>query len=399
MYIIFENDDEIDVRAITTFGINVKEHDNPIGFFGTGLKYALAILLRTGHEIVIQSGVDEYRFGTTPEEIRGKRFDIVTMQNGTGEPAPLGFTVDVGKTWEVWMAYRELFCNCRDERGRVYENDGPPAATAGITRVSIRGEGIIQAHLTRNEFVLEGEPLFKTNLCEFHPGEADGVFYRGLRVMRFADGMRSINTYNLLVPVDLTEDRTAKYPWMVESMIRNAVIGSSDPRFIRRVLQAEKGRPEHSFDFSECYKSPSDEFLRVVELLARDRITDINTSALSIYKDHARKQLTPDAAPLTGVRAIMLKRALEFSERLGFRIDYPIIVTEALGEGVLGLAEDGRIYLSSHCFLLGTKQVAATAIEEFVHLKHGFADCSRPFQDFLLNTVVTLGEEIQGEPL
>jgi len=44
--ITFENDGEIDLRAISQFGINVKTGDSPIGFFGTGLKYALAVLMR-----------------------------------------------------------------------------------------------------------------------------------------------------------------------------------------------------------------------------------------------------------------------------------------------------------------------------------------------------------------
>jgi hypothetical protein len=47
--VVFENPGEIDAAAIRTFGVSVKEGENPIGFFGTGLKYAIAILLRTGH--------------------------------------------------------------------------------------------------------------------------------------------------------------------------------------------------------------------------------------------------------------------------------------------------------------------------------------------------------------
>ena len=46
--IVFENPGEIDIRSISTFGVSVKEGDNPIGFFGTGLKYAIVVLLRTG---------------------------------------------------------------------------------------------------------------------------------------------------------------------------------------------------------------------------------------------------------------------------------------------------------------------------------------------------------------
>src|SRR6185437_6468608 len=110
--VVFENRGEIDPIAIRTFGVSVKESENPIGFFGTGLKYALAILLRTKHRITIQSGERVLHVGTREAVVRGERFDLITLD---GEP--LGFTTQVGKTWAVWMAYRELYCNARDEGG------------------------------------------------------------------------------------------------------------------------------------------------------------------------------------------------------------------------------------------------------------------------------------------
>ena len=48
--IIFQNKGLIDVHAISIMGVSVKE-DNSIGFFGTGLKYAIAVLLREGIKI------------------------------------------------------------------------------------------------------------------------------------------------------------------------------------------------------------------------------------------------------------------------------------------------------------------------------------------------------------
>ena len=38
--IVFENAGEIDPRLFALIGVNVKESENAIGFFGTGLKYA-----------------------------------------------------------------------------------------------------------------------------------------------------------------------------------------------------------------------------------------------------------------------------------------------------------------------------------------------------------------------
>ena len=54
----FYNAGIINEISITTFGINAKNDDSAIGYFGTGLKYAIAVLLRNGHEIKIKSGLN-----------------------------------------------------------------------------------------------------------------------------------------------------------------------------------------------------------------------------------------------------------------------------------------------------------------------------------------------------
>ena len=38
---------KLDLRSLSTFGLNAKPNTtNPIGYFGTGMKYAIAVLLR-----------------------------------------------------------------------------------------------------------------------------------------------------------------------------------------------------------------------------------------------------------------------------------------------------------------------------------------------------------------
>lgn len=49
----FLNNGEFDVSAMLTFGVSAKESDNPIGQFGTGFKYAIAIILRLGGSISV----------------------------------------------------------------------------------------------------------------------------------------------------------------------------------------------------------------------------------------------------------------------------------------------------------------------------------------------------------
>lgn len=79
--IVFENEGEIDPRLAMLIGVNVKETSGAIGFFGTGLKYAIACLSRWGETIVIQSGENEFAFSVEDTEIRGKTFGVMSMHS------------------------------------------------------------------------------------------------------------------------------------------------------------------------------------------------------------------------------------------------------------------------------------------------------------------------------
>ena len=77
-----------------------------------------------------------------------------------------------------------------------------------------------------------------------------------------------------------------------------------------------------------------------------------------------------------------------------------IKVVESLGEGGMGLAQDQTIFIAERVFHFGgSKQVASTLIEEYVHLRHGWKDMTRELQSFLFDKLVSLGEELAGEPL
>jgi len=105
MAICFNTPGEIDTRLITTLGTNVKAKDSPIGFFGTGLKYAIAILLREKQTIKIIGPRSTLTFSTQSDEIRGKTFEFIVMQESDAESGAelrktqLGFTTELGKNW------------------------------------------------------------------------------------------------------------------------------------------------------------------------------------------------------------------------------------------------------------------------------------------------------------
>lgn len=395
-YVIFENPGEVDPLAVTTFGVSVKESENPIGFFGTGLKYALAILLRTGHEVLIQSGEEVLAFGLRPETIRGRPFSLVTMGG-----RPMGFTSDVGKTWDVWMAYREIYCNCKDEGGQVYVADELTEPRAGVTRVAVRGDQFLRDHGARSSFILPGRPFLELDGVEVYDGESRGIFYRGILVHRFPAAEVSKYTYCVTEHVSLTEDRTAKYPSTFPGTIAAAVLRADDERFVREILLVSNRYYEHHLNFSELtHLRPSPAFFRAVEATVPAKAATVNQSAQNRYRSEKKEELKPVATELSEVERETLTRAVEFCRALDFPVDeYPITVTDALGPNILGMAKHDEIFVSRRAFMQGTKRVAGTLVEEFIHLRYGHGDETRDMQEFLLDRLVSLGEQIRGEPL
>lgn len=404
--LVFENSGEIDLRSVSTFGCSVKESENPIGFFGTGLKYAIAVLLRTGHAVFIQSGVSEVKLAAQKDTIRGKTFDFIVMDGvGAADRQPLGFTTELGKTWEVWMAYRELFCNAKDEPdSRVFESASVPAPVAGKTRLVVFGEPLLKAHQDRSEFLLETKPIFKIGDIEVHSGEKRAFFYRGIKVMDFQ--RPALYTYNQTSKVYLTEDRTAKEPAHVQYSIAKAILSYADRLMLESVLVAGERNIEHFFDYHGWTgHEPSAEFLSTITALQRHSLSKINPTALKVWREKGHHFIDPRRIRMTKLQNATLEKAIAFCERAGFMVrdEYPIIVVEALGgEGVMAMADriGKQILLSEAIFNQdGTKGVVRALIEEYIHLKHGFEDYSNGMQNFLFAKMVSLAEELQGEPI
>jgi hypothetical protein len=398
--IVFENTGEIDLRSISTFGVSVKEGANPIGFFGTGLKYAIAVLLRTGHAITIQAGQQIVTFKTEVQTIRGKDFDFVTMSTDGSPGLPIGFTTELGKTWDVWMAFRELACNCKDEGGTSRHEFDAPEPESGKTRIVVIGEAFEAAFAQSSLYLLEDEPLLCVDQVEIRDRPGRELFYRGVRVMQFQ--RPALYTYNCLTKLDLTEDRTVKHSFYPVHYITNAILRCEDEQVLRNIITAGESTFEASLDFAGIGVTPSDAFLRVTAACSADRMCKVNTSAVKVLQDATRQEVAPKEIVLTDVQAQSVERALDFCTRIGFQIRgaFPIKFVESLGTGTLGLAAQQTIYIAERVFEIGgAKQLASTLIEEYLHLRHGYLDCTREMQSYLFEKLVSLGEELQGEPL
>lgn len=398
--IVFSNPGEIDVLSISTFGVSVKEGDTPIGFFGTGLKYAIAVLLRNKHAITIYSGKQVVDFTVSTEYVRGKPFDFVQMSVDMGNPMPIGFTTELGKTWEMWMAYREIACNCKDEGGKVSRANDWPEPEAGTTKIIVKGEEFDTVFSQSSFYILEDAPALTVGDIEIRKRPGSTFYYRGVRVQDF--DRPCLFTYNDNAHVELTEDRTVKNQWEPAYRIARGLLKAEDELLLRQIITADSKTLEGSLDFHGWGVPPSQTFLKVVGDCLSDRMLKVNRTAMKVWQEATQKPFSPREVVLTRVQQMSVERALDFCQRLGFQIrgSYPIKFVESLGEGGLGLAKDETIYIAEIVLNMGgTKQLASTLIEEYIHLRHGWKDMTRELQNFLFDKLVSVGEELVGEPL
>lgn len=396
--ISFQNAGLIDMRAVTTFGVSAKEGENPIGFFGTGLKYAIAVILRNGGKVTVWRGTDRYDFAAAQEQIRGQEFGIVTMTDHLhGVKTPLGFTTHVGAKWEPWMAFRELYCNAMDEEApRVEAQRLQP--TEGRTTIWVeKWPAFEDAFIQRDEIVLNSDPVATSGAFEFHRGRSKHMYLRRVRAMELSQ--ESFWRINAVGGLDLTEDRTIRSEWMAKALLRQAVLSCRDATFLEQWLTSPKESFEHNFDLDDGGTDASEEFLNVVNALRTEFRRPVNPTAYKVFLRHRSTLHDLDEAPLNRTQKQQLEDAVALLARLGYpdpRQVYSFSVVRTLGSGVVGTAfqRERHIAITLQCFDLGTRYVASTLLEEYLHLTMGFPDESRAMQNYLFDKLLATAEEL-----
>ena len=264
--IVFETPGELDLRALTTFGISSKPTtDNPIGFFGTGLKYAVAVFSRLDCSVeIINDAGGRLEVVKQPTQFRGKEFEALALRSAV-DGKELPFTTELGKTWEPWQAFRELEANTRDEGGRTYLAAGE-RGKPGHTRIVVSGRAALDAFDERDSIFLNVSEFLKLNsLVRVAKRESEHVFYRGMRVL---DVKPTTFAYDIVADLDLTEDRTAKYESGVRGLILEAIAGGENEDFLHAVMGADETGFEGSLEFDRMWLNTS----LVFDAVAAERI-------------------------------------------------------------------------------------------------------------------------------
>ena len=377
MTVYFANAGLIDLDVIRIMGVSVKKSKTPIGYFGTGLKFSIATLLRTGHEVCLFRGGEKYRFEARDAIVRGETVKRIFMNNEA-----LPFTTSLGRNWEVWQAYRELHSNTLDEAGTI--SDDPQSAD---TIFAVTGDAIQREYINRASIFLEGKPISGNEFVEVYPGTTRNVYYRGVRAGTMPNEMRF--TYNILTDMTLTEDRTFESQFSVEWKLCQLLPKLNHKGIHTELLNGSEAW-DQSLDFSMC-GSPSQEFLDV----AKDCYSDMTSNAAAKKVVDRDMQQRGDFAP-----AKMLDQdhekflsAFQHLHTLGCSLSpEDVEIVESLGPSIMAMyhRERGQIFLTKSTLDWGMETVVAALYEEWLHKEYHYRDKTTELQNFLFQRLVAL---------
>ncbi len=298
MTIAFRTPTLIDPRAFTIGGLTAKPNSaNPIGRFGTGLKYAIASLVRMDASPTVWIGKDKYEFLKRPIEFRGKPVELIDMHLTKwswrkARVYEMPFTTEYGAHWKPWMIYRELEANTRDEGGFTSQEYQLP--TKDSTVILVNNEDFDRAYEDRDTTFLpkDREPITEDSNLQQFEGPSKYLYWRGMRVLEL--GKPSIYTWNFTRDMMLTEDRTLSSEWLARTYLAEWLTEHKDEAFIRKMLTVKEEHWESSMDFSYAYH-PSIEFRAAVRTVPRNEML---RSASSWADIHEPQELPEDVLHL-----------------------------------------------------------------------------------------------------
>lgn len=394
MTVVFRNEGVIDLHGVTTFGLCAKESKNPIGYFGTGLKYAIAVLLREGCEVVLNAGEKQLIFGTRLLRVRNDDFQEVTL-NDVG----LNFTTDLGRNWELWMAYRELAANAFDEGGTVNKIEGRAIPQKGVTSIMVVDPSgrFDKVYDERDTIFIEGKPRWELEGVDVYDTMGGGtyVYRKGIRAMVLPKP--ALYTYDIQEGLRLTEDRTVSSTSDVYIALAKALSKCEDATLIRQILLADQRFWESTIDYHWWSVKPGEVFTMVMERLMATH-TSFNRSARELYRRDHPKDAEPscyqyEAIPIEKRRRLWA--ALTFWAKLGFNIPRTSVMVAERLEGsknykVIG----GRIYLDYAVLSNDMRWLTGIIFKAYCDTKPKIGDTAR--EDLFLDTLVDFGEQLLG---
>ncbi len=426
-YLLIENKGEIDVNGLILMGGSTKrDSKTSIGFFGSGNKYAIATLISKGIGFKIFSGENEIVITTKDVTFRDKHFKQIFID---GKETSL--TTDMGPLWEEWYAIREWVSNSIDEGGStIVPGIETVNAKEGYTRIYVEIVGAIEDvinnwdnYFTFNRIDIHFEKNGNKILGNTDQDENMTLFRKGIRCY-YAKGTKSLYHYDM-TEFEINESRVVEDTWNANLQVTRFYNEVTDIDILQNVLKNSYKDDKYENrlnwyygigklsqhwrdaigshrivvgDYSGHFQQ--EQMMFPCYVVCTDLAKRIKASFpdVTVYGllDGGEVCIT-SKVELTSRHSFLLKECDKFFEECQYSVQYPIEVVEFVNKPEqLGLAKDNTIYVSNKLFNMGKRELAVTIMEENEHLRTGYKDCTRAFQQHWINLFISEKEERFG---
>ena len=414
----------IDPKAFHLIGASTKRDDKTkIGFFGSGLKYSLAYLLRNKINFRVFSDFKEFSFTTEATPFRGdKWFDVICIDG-----IPTSLTTEMGIDWEAWFIIREIYCNALDEGGsRISRKTEEPLPIQDHTVFYIDQAPFIDIVENWGLYFSEGRPeqdlIFTDDRGNkyFRGGENRINYRKGIRCDYVPD-KRSLFNYDTQW-VQINESRTIKSDWDFSWNLVAELKKSTSTTIISQILCQVNNTWEKSLHWD--FHSFSDTWLDCVgdktlvavenagfwiEEMKANPMAYIELPSMMVtgLKDQFADQIKVIGEAQGNIKMpsktleptekqnYLLNAALEFLKKAKYNVENPCSIVRFNDPNLMGLADmtNKKILLSEKIFDKGQKYVVTTIMEENEHLVSRLQDETRGFQNHLFEKWVSTMEQ------
>jgi glycosyltransferase involved in cell wall biosynthesis len=273
MKIHFVTPTKLSILDISSMGDSSKRGDDTtIGQFDSGLKYAIALLLRDNVKIKIDihnNGELENNFTFGQKKIEdsqtGKDKNLITIFDINGVETVTGFAFNLGYNWKNWMSYREIMSNVLDEKGFAYDSTQwkqfPDSIEYNGTNTVITLEfdesnEFFEVWQNRHLYMNFEEPLFKVSSsveCLENKERYLRIYKQNILVYEDKD-RPSRFAWNIKFG-DIDERRILSNLYSVEQSIAYAIQDTNNEEFLRHIITSSFQTEEKEFLSTNSYYS------------------------------------------------------------------------------------------------------------------------------------------------
>ena len=338
----------------------------------------------------------------------------------------------MGPDWkDVWMGIREYVQNSVDEgEMNVVPNIENIEGKEGKTRCYIEINNEIQDVIDNWDtyFTFDRiDELFQSGDTFIYPNKEINnnliLFSKGIKCTDFT---RRPSLFHYSGNIEMNESRIIKHEWQGKEIAANILAICINKNVIHSVLTLSAKENMFEKDIWDDYLS-----IRNLNLIWKEVIGDkkiIVSELAGWFEEEQRKYdhfivseklckrirksfsdvviygLTDDGQRTVNKKQVELDKRKQFLllecqrffDECNYKIEYSIEVVRFDDSDKLGLAENNTIFISEKCFDMGKREIISTLIEENEHLKTGYKDCSRAFQQHFINLFILEKEERFG---